>query len=249
MKRLLTFLVSVSAVAACSSSSDEGGGDADATPPSDTTVTPPADAAEATPGDAAEAPPGESEDPAEVEASTPAASAAGVGLQAEVAADADFAAGAGISASSTLDISLSKRIVRLDELRSWQPDTPVGTLFHAIRMRIFIVLDGGQVTSAVLMGKNDDGSWRVVSHGHKARAARIASARAQSIAKLGAPDRPMFLIEVPALYAEFVSERKGDTLYLTPTDDVAGLQAGTPVNAADAMKALQAIPPRAFSGN
>ena len=102
------------------------------------------------------------EDEAEVAASSEAAGAALTELRTEMAGDPDFADNADISATETVGFGLTRLSVRLDELYAWEQGTAFGTLFHPVGIRMFFLLDGDQVTSAVVMRKDDDGEWRVV---------------------------------------------------------------------------------------
>jgi hypothetical protein len=165
------------------------------------------------------------------QAAATAASSALTGIPAEISGDD------GSGAAKLTDGGHAVYFVRLDELKSYARGAPVDALLHDVGEREAITArPSGKLALLTMLKEN--GKWRASRIGDSAGAKVLSDSFAQAVGALGQPQAPQIIVRVPAIYAELVGQRVGTQLYLLPTQEIAGLQAGQPVKAADAFAAL-----------
>jgi hypothetical protein len=111
--------------------------------------------------------------------------------------------------SATLTEPMAVAMVRLDELRKYEPaDSPDG-LVKPIDKVLFPVATRGQVRAVIT----------ATGHGSSRLAAMLAKTRADVAAATKMPVAEFFMVDVPALNVTFVAHRQAQRLMLTPIRD------------------------------
>jgi hypothetical protein len=118
-------------------------------------------------------------------------------------------------------------LVRLDELRDYQPGSDPTRLLHSADRVLYPVLARQQVRSSVTLEKGKEG-WKATSFGAPGFSKLVTRLRTESSASSGASVSSYFVVAVPALKVYFLGQMPNNRLTLTPlTDDASlGLKAG-----------------------
>ena len=141
------------------------------------------------------------------------------------------------AATATLGEPLRVYLVRLDQLRDFQPEGDAGKLLTDTSEIIFPVLANGQARSSITVAQVD-GKWTSAAFGGASLIKQIAKVRS------GLPPPPggaSVFVKVPALNVYFVSQGgAGAEMMLTPLTDQPDyrLKEGGTVSAKEAFSAL-----------
>jgi hypothetical protein len=153
--------------------------------------------------------------------------------------------------SASLGDPLHLYLVRLDQLRGFQPGGNPETLLTDIGQDLYPVLVAGSVRSAVLVEKQGE-QWSAVGFGGANLAKALGQRRSANSAVSEAAAPSYFEVHVAALSMYFLGYRQENRLMLVPLvdDPKYKFSAGTPVPAdnvfavlAPAAKALQTDKP------
>jgi hypothetical protein len=129
-------------------------------------------------------------------------------------------------------------IVRLDQLKQYQPGDDPEKLLHPVDQVVYPVTVKGTVVSSVSVSKVD-GEWVSTEIGQSNSAPKIANARMVGSRALKAEPSKAFIVSIPALNRKFVAQ-KGQQLMLVPIDDDAdlGFKAEAAIPASNVFEAL-----------
>ncbi len=141
--------------------------------------------------------------------------------------------------SASLGNPLHIFLVRLDQLRQFQPDGDPEKLLSDIGEELYPVLVNGAPRSAVVVEKRNE-QWSPVSYGGANLVKALAQRRAGNSAMAKTEEPTYFEVHVAALNIYFLGYRQGAKLMLIPLvdDPKYKFAAGTPVPAADAFATL-----------
>jgi hypothetical protein len=119
---------------------------------------------------------------------------------------------------AVLDTPLVDYIVRLDQLRKYQPGTSAEALLTATGQVHYPVAVDGQVKSSMIVVRGQAG-WRAVSFGGFNLARKIAAAIKESSRNTGLNASEYFVVRIPAMNIVFAAYRDKAQLMLVPIVD------------------------------
>ena len=139
---------------------------------------------------------------------------------------------------ATLGAPLQLFIVRLDELKQYQPGDDPDKLLHAVEQVVYPVTVKGQVVSSVSVSK-ERGEWTATQIGQGISAPKIAESRTVGARALKTEPVKAFLVRVPALNREFVGYKTEKLMLVPILEEVdLGFKAGAAIPAAKVLEAL-----------
>ena len=141
------------------------------------------------------------------------------------------------AASATLGQPVVVFLVRLDQLRDYQPTTDASRLLSGGDKVLYPVLAGGQVRSSVVVDKGSNG-WKAGAFGGAQLIQRLSQARARI-----SPAATPIAVDIPALGAYVLGELRGGQVFLTPLADhpELNLKAGATEQAAQVFTQLAPV--------
>lgn len=141
--------------------------------------------------------------------------------------------------SASLGEPLLVYMVRLDQLREYQPGGDPEKMLGEIGQQLYPVLVNGAPRSSVLVAKQGD-QWSPVSYGGANLVKALGQRRSEHAASQKTAAPAYFEVHVAALNMYFLGFREEGKLMLIPLvdDPQYKFAAGTPVPAADAFAAL-----------
>jgi hypothetical protein len=147
-------------------------------------------------------------------------------------------------ASAALGQASVEFLVRLDQLREYQPGKDAVSLLSGGDKVVYPVTIGGQVRSSIVVDKGASG-WKAVAFGGPQLIQRLSEARG----KVSAQAAATMLVNVGALGAYFLGEIRGAQLFLSSLADQPelNLKAGATDEAPKVFAALAPIA-RSFNG-
>ena len=123
--------------------------------------------------------------------------------------------------SATLGEPVSVYLVRLDQLREFQPEADPNKLLTATSEMIFPVLVKDQARSSITLTQ-EGGKWVAAGFGGAKLVRQLAKVRGNLGASESTPGTPDMFVKVPALNVYFVArqnQKPGGELMLTPLTD------------------------------
>jgi hypothetical protein len=119
-------------------------------------------------------------------------------------------------ASASLGEPIHNFLVRLDQLREYQPDSDPNELLTDAKQVYYPVHVKDQVRSSIIVEQAND-KWKSAGLGNAGLAKQIAQARKEAVAPSGGTSSPDVIVQVPALGVYFIGRRTIDNnLTLTP---------------------------------
>lgn len=109
-------------------------------------------------------------------------------------------------------------MVRLDQLRDYQPGTDPNRLLTGGDQVIYPITVEGHVRSSVIVGKVN-GQWKAVSFGGPNLVKMLSKVRKENSDAAGLPTSSYFVVHVPALNLYFIAHRINEVLLFTPLLD------------------------------
>jgi hypothetical protein len=141
--------------------------------------------------------------------------------------------------AATLGEPLHVYLVRLDQLRAYQPGTDPESLLNDVGQDLYPVRVANGTRSSILVAKTAAG-WRAVGFGGAKLAKAADQRRMEKMAEAKAPPTAYAEIHVAALNLYFLSYREGTQLMLVPLvdDPDKRFHVGIPIPAGDAFALL-----------
>lgn len=119
---------------------------------------------------------------------------------------------------ATLGEPMRVFMVRLDQLRNYQPGSDPNRLLSGGDHVIYPVEVEGHVRSSVIIGKTK-GQWKAVSFGSPNLVKMLSTVRKENSDAAGLPTFSYFVVHVPALNLYFIAHRINEVLLFTPLLD------------------------------
>lgn len=125
--------------------------------------------------------------------------------------------------SATLGKPIKDFMVRLDELKKYEPGSKADVLLTETNIIIYPVLVKDKVRSSIIISKTD-GSWQAVSFGGPAYIQSVSSTVLASSKATGLDYSSYFIVRIPSLNLFFIGFRSENVLMLVPLMDDARLK-------------------------
>lgn len=130
-------------------------------------------------------------------------------------------------------------MIRLDELKSYEPGADLSALLHSTETLIYPVLVQGRTHSSVTLRRQDD-RWQAESFGLPKYARLLNELRDRLAAESNRSPSEYFEVRVPALNVAFLGHTQNGRLFLTPVFDAPrfGFKRGVTLPAEEVIEAI-----------